>query len=326
MRLCIVAGSRSDYGLLEPLSDWLEAHNCGGGDTNTLIQLFAASTGKGWPSRRFQGASLRVVECFTDSDSPEGVCASMGLVYMKLPQVLKEGAYEKVIVLGDRYEILSAACCAYTLGIPISHIEGSDRTLGSLDNGYRAAIRSLATEHYDVEEYGSLGCVFSDYTEGTRSIASVIIGYHSWLGDWENELLVILRAVKELNAKGYTHIALQPNKDAGGRKINEILRENHVLVLDNLPRSEYIDILKGADFIIGNSSSGIIEAPSLGVPTVNVGDRQKGRLRAASVIDCNSDEIKEAIEKTKTIDWETVVNPYYKPDTVERIGKGVLGR
>src|SRR3990167_8719669 len=319
-KITLVAGSRSDYGLLEPLLEWLQDHNCGGGDTNTLIQLFGASTASGWPSRCFRGASLRVVECFTDSDSPEGVCASMGLVCMKLPQILKEGAYEKVIVLGDRYEILSVACCAYTLGIPISHIEGGDMTLGSLDNGYRSAIRSLAAEHYDVEEYGSLGCVFPLFTVARRSRPCAVLIYHPCIGDWEGELRAIIDA-----SRGYVVHAFRANKDAGGARINKILEEN-VNVLDNLSRAEYLSKLKSVDFIIGNSSSGLIEAPSLKVPTVNVGDRQKGRLRAASVIDCNSDTIKEAIEMTKTIAWETVVNPYYKPDTVERIGKGILNR
>ena len=321
MRLGIIAGSRSDYGLLEPLLEWLQAHNCGGGCSNTLIQLFAGSTSAGWPSDRFQGISLRVVECFTDSDSSEGVCASMGLVCLKLPQVLKEGAYDKVIVLGDRFEILSAACCAYTLGIPISHIEGSDTTLGSLDNGYRSAIRSFAAEHYDVEEYGSLGCVFPSYTDVRNFAAQVVLIYHPHKGDWEAELRVIIKALRP-----YVVLAFGANKDAGGRKINEIFQENRISVIDNLSRMQYIDILRDADFIIGNSSSGLIEAPSLKVPTVNVGDRQKGRLRAASVIDCNSEGIKDAIEMTKTIAWETVVNPYYKPDTVERIGKGILNR
>jgi len=245
----------------------------------------------------------------------------MGLVFMKLPQVLKEGAYEKVIVLGDRYEILSVACCAYTLGIPISHIEGGDTTLGSLDEGYRKAIRSLASEHYDVEEYGSLGCVFPPYTDDRNFAGQVVLIYHPHKGDWESELRAIIKVLRP-----YVVLAFGANKDAGGKKINEIFLENRIFTIDNLPRMQYIDILRDADFIIGNSSSGLIEAPSLRVPTVNVGDRQKGRLRAASVIDCNSDGIKEAIEKTKTIAWETVVNPYYKPDTVERIGKGILNR
>ena len=321
-KITLVAGGRSDYGLLEPLLEWLQDHNCGGGDTNTLIQLFGASTASGWPSRCFRGASLRVVECFTDSDSPEGVCASMGLVCMKLPQILKEGAYEKVIVLGDRYEILSVACCAYTLGIPISHIEGSDTTLGSLDNGYRAAIRSLAAEHYDVEEYGSLGCVFPPDGNGQHYPALVVLIYHSHKGDWESELRAILDAVKP-----YRTAAFGSNKDADGRKINRILKENGIIPLDNLPRMQYINILRDADFIIGNSSSGIIESASLHIPAINVGDRQKGRMRAKSVIqaDGSVESIKQAIEKIKDLQDFDFENPYFRPNIVERIGKGILG-
>jgi UDP-N-acetylglucosamine 2-epimerase len=246
----------------------------------------------------------------------------MGLVCLKLPKVLIGGGFDKVVVLGDRYEILAAACCAYNLGVPIAHIQGGDTTLGSLDNGYRAAIRVLASEHYDVAEYGSLGCVFPAYTGDRNFAGQVVLAYHPHRGDWENELQAIIKALRP-----YVVLAFGSNKDAGGREVDEILAENKISTIDNLPRDQYIDILRDADFIIGNSSSGVIEAPSLGKPSINVGDRQKGRLRASSVIDCegNVPAIRDAIKKAAGIDWRTVENPYYKPDTVERIGKGILG-
>lgn len=290
MRIAVISGGRSDFGLIAPLWAWLLDKSP---DTH-IIRLDE--------------------ECFASSDNLEGTCSSMGLVMLKLPPILRRGKYDKVVVLGDRFEILSAACCAYTLGIPISHIEGSDTTLGSLDEGYRRAIRVLASEHYDVKNFGSLACIMPEGVYNCDEQYEFVFCYHPWKGDWQQEFLDLVTFYR-----GGEGVYITANKDAGGQWINEQYRKGGIEPR-SYDRRTYLSVLAKARFIVGNSSSGLIEAPQLKVPTFNVGDRQKGRLRGPSIYEDYGDPdlILPAITD--------FTNPYFRENTLERIGKGILSR
>ena len=309
-KVCIVSGSRSDWGLLSPLVDELRNH--------FLVRVVAIGSHL---SEQF-GHTIDNVpfdysfQTLLDCDDAVGVSKSMALTILSLADKwsVRYDRPDCVLVLGDRFETFAASIAAYNTGIKIAHIEGDDVTLGSLDEGYRKSIRSMASIHFDVEEYGSLGCVFPLITEDFAP--GIILIYHPYKGDWESEIDVLIdyfRLNKDV-------VAISPNCDAGGRKILDKYEKAGITCIKNFDRQSYISLLRKAKFIIGNSSSGVIEAPSLGVPSINVGYRQDGRKRCESVIDCEgtAEGIKEAIEKTKQINWG-FVNPYAKADTVEQI-------
>ena len=314
-KICVVSGSRSDYGLLSPLVDELRNH--------FLIRVVAIGSHL---SEQF-GHTIDDVpfdysfHTLLDCDGPVGVSKSMALTILSLADKwdVRYDRPDCVLVLGDRFETFAASIAAYNAGIKIAHIEGDDVTLGSLDEGYRKSIRSMASIYFDVEEYGSLGCVFPPEMDNFAPAFStaIILVYHPYKGDWESEIDALIGIFR----KNVDVVAIAPNCDAGGRKILDKYEKAGITCIKNLDRQSYISLLRKAKFIIGNSSSGIIESPSLGVPSINVGHRQDGRKRAESVIDCEGtvESIKEAVEKTKQIKWGFVNNSYAKPDTVERI-------
>lgn len=320
-KIVIVTGSRSEWGLLSPLVDEIRNH--------FLVRIVAIGSHL---SEQF-GHTLDLVpfnysyETLLDSDSPAGVSKSMALTLLSLADKwsVNFDRPDCVLVLGDRFETLAASIAAYNQGIKIAHIEGDDVTLGSLDEGYRKSIRSMASIHFDVAEYGSLGCVFPKMIEPTRKI-DVMVVFHPHKGDWETELDAIIRYFEQ-TPFGERFLFIGSNSDSGGRKILDKYDEKGICY-ENLDRTTYISLLKKVKYVIGNSSSGIIETPSLGVSSINVGHRQDGRTKAASVIDCEGtlNGIKEAVEKTKHINWGRIKNYYYKPDTIKRIVQTLQAR
>jgi UDP-N-acetylglucosamine 2-epimerase len=275
-RIEIIAGGRSDSGLLEPLALKTGYH---------MTVLNVARPGDMWQTCEHQACILRQSpSLFDDMGNPD-----------------------KIVLLGDRWEILVTAIAAYNMGIEIAHIEGSDTTLGSLDEGHRKCIRSLASQHFDVEEYGSLGCVMPKLPDLPLE-PDYVFCYHPWNGPWKEEFERLLKVIEPRINDGVFILA---NADAGGDYINSRYDE-----LGQEPispeRHIYLSILAKADYIIGNSSSGLIEAPQLRTTTLNIGDRQKGRLRGPSVIDWDMGDYRKATDFS---------NPYYQSDTLERIAE-----
>ncbi len=318
----LVTGSRSDYGLLEPLikACWDEF------DVKLFVTGSHLSLRFGYTVMEifdaFKGYRPEIIDALIDFDSPEVVTLSQSLSLVQFATKVK--GVDLLVVLGDRFEIVPPVLAAYNLGIPVVHIQGTDTTLGSLDEGYRGCIRSLATYHFTVEKYGSLGCVLPELGKTLRH-DGVLVVYHPYIGWDEKEFGNILRATE-----GFERIILGSNADAGGRTISSIGAANRSetsTFFKSLPRKEYLSYLAGAKFIIGNSSSGIIEAPSLKVPAINVRGRQAGRQRAASVINCAGDleSIKSAIAATEQrLGFESLIdftNPYEKPGTVANMVK-----
>jgi UDP-N-acetylglucosamine 2-epimerase len=311
-KIVIVSGSRSESGLLLPLIDELRNY--------FLVRVVAIGShlseqfGHTIDNVPFDYSFHTLLDC----DGPVGVSKSIALTILSLADKwdVRYDRPDCIVVLGDRSETFAASIAAYNTGIKIAHIEGDDITLGSLDEGYRKSIRSMASIRFDVAEYGSLGCVFPPLLEKRIFSSGIVLVYHPYKGDWESEIDVLI----DYFCLNKDVVAIAPNSDAGGRKILDKYGKADITCIKNLDRQSYISLLKKAKFIIGNSSSGIIEAPSLGVPSINVGHRQDGRKRAESVIDCEgtTDGIREAIEKTKQIKWG-FVNPYAKANTVEQI-------
>jgi UDP-hydrolysing UDP-N-acetyl-D-glucosamine 2-epimerase len=300
MRLAILVTSRADKGILEPL-------------IQALPKALVLDTSS-WSIR---------------SDLPLGQAQSVGTVGMMASQWLFDNHIEKLVVLGDRYETVAASLGAYTLHIPIVHLEGGEYTTGSLDDGYRWCVSNMATWHcaatYDsarrlrdarmvyVYHTGALGChkLYNVVRDDTNPYDYVFC-YHP-----SNTQYNPLPYVKLLASRG-TVLWIGPNMDAGSGLIRTQMHtlSPNVTTIPSLPRSCFLTTVKSAKLIVGNSSAGIIEAPSLGVISINIGDRQKGRETAKSVIHCKESvsALKEALltQEGRTMKAWMYTNPYHR--------------
>lgn len=271
-----------------------------------------------------------------EADNAVAICKSMGKTMIEVAQVLEKEQPALFLVLGDRYEIFAATAAAYTMNIPVAHIAGGEVTAGALDEAYRHGISKMARLHFTSNEVyrqrviqlgeepesvimsGDIGSEnirnlpLLTKKELARELGSqiekpyILATYHPLtLGerDCKQEMKILFEALSEFPE--LTVLFTMANADENGKKINQILdvyaQENkeRVFLYPSLGQIRYLSAMKHSCMVLGNSSSGILEAPTMGVPTVNIGRRQEGRLRAASVIDCKIEkaEIVNAIKK-----------------------------
>lgn len=263
------------------------------------------------------------IEMLLASDTPVGITKSMGLGLIGFADALANLTPDIVVVLGDRYEILVAAQAALVANIPLAHIHGGEKTEGAIDESIRHSITKMANIHFVAnQEYRQrvlqLGeqadKVFAYGAPGLDNIFKLkllslaeleqqlafeltekffIITYHPETIQNDSESMYILLKALEMFPE-YKLLITKANADSGGRKINAVLdnyarqHSQRVYLTTSLGQLKYLSALSAASVVIGNSSSGIIEAPLLKVPTVNIGTRQQGRLRALSIIDCTA--------------------------------------
>jgi GDP/UDP-N,N'-diacetylbacillosamine 2-epimerase (hydrolysing) len=265
---------------------------------------------------------------------------------------------EVLIVLGDRYEALAATLTAMITKIPVAHIHGGESTFGLIDEGIRHSITKMAYYHFtSTEPYrnrvvqlgehpdrvfnvGALGIdniknlFLLDRQELERLIgfkfgqACMLITYHPVTLEKETAVEQFREILNALDVfSDVKKIFTKSNADAGGREINKMIdsyvrNKNDAVAFHSLGQTKYLNVLRYMKCVVGNSSSGIIEAPSMKVPTVNIGDRQAGRIRSESVIDCieKKEKIVQAIETVISKEFQQkirkMLNPYEKNDTV----------
>lgn len=279
-----------------------------------------------------------VVDVQIDTSSTETIAVSMGRMAELFAPVFKRLKPDYLVVLGDRYELLPICNTAFIMRIPIIHLSGGDVTVGAIDNGIRNAVTMLAEYHFpgtkdsadnivrmkdsgrNVWVVGEPG-LDSFYREKllTRDdLASalgldkdrewVLLTYHA---ETKEELAYNLNAVKSCirvlkELPGYQVIATYANTDFGGKYINTYLEEakegweNGMVVIPSLGNLRYLSVMKQVALVLGNSSSGIVEAPALGIPVINIGGRQKGRYLCSNIrqSDTDYDSIKRAVHET----------------------------
>lgn len=360
MKICVVTGSRADYGLLYWLMHDIRA------DVDCRLQLavtgmhLSPEFGQTWRVIEEDGFDIDArVETLISSDTPVGVAKSVGLGVIGFADAYQRLRPDVVLLLGDRYEIFAAAQAAYLARIPIAHIAGGDVTEGAFDEAIRHGITKMAQMHFvtnpeaarrvrqlgeapeRVFEVGSPGIdairrirlLNRIELENTLDVqfkrCNFLVTFHPVTlasQPAEVQLEALLQAV-ETFLDGDTHIVFtRPNADTGGRAIIRRLDEfaaTHVdtSVFTSLGQQRYLSLVALVDVVVGNSSSGLYEVPSLKRPTVNVGDRQKGRLAAASVLHCPAETaaIVESIRQALTLDCTQVANPYGDGDASRRI-------
>lgn len=364
-KICVLTGSRAEYGLLRPLMVLIRDSKEMELQVVVTGMHLSAEFGSTWKRIEEDGFAIaRKVEMLLSSDSAVGVSKSMGLGQIGFADAFEELAPDLLIVLGDRFEILPAVAAAAIACIPVAHLHGGERSEGAVDEQIRHAVTKLSHLHFtSTEEYrrrviqmgeppdrvfnvGAIGLDnIKDLAPTPRALLEQDLGFA--LG--ARNLLVTFhpatlsgappeeqfRALTEaLDRFADAHLIFtKANADAGGRILNQLTetyvasRPGKAVLFSSLGQQRYLSLMGLVDAVVGNSSSGIIEAPSFRIPTVNIGDRQKGRVRAASVIDClpESDSISAAIGKALSAPFRaglaSMANPYGSGNTAPAIAR-----
>lgn len=334
-KICVVTGTRAEYGLLYWAMKGIEQSASLRLQLAVTGMHLSPEFGLTYKVIEQDGFAIDAkVEMLLSSDTPVGIAKSMSLGISGFADAFAHLSPDMVLVLGDRYEILAAVQTAYVMGIPIAHIAGGETTEGAIDEGIRHAITKMSWLHFvsaepyrkrviqlgeDPERVFCTGSTGLDYLTRMRLLSreelqkelgfpfgrpTFLVTYHpATLGEPPSAFAEILRALDQFPEASI--IFTYPNSDANGRVIVSMIEkyvENNkgrCKAFVSLGQLRYLSALSQIDLVLGNSSSGLTEAPSFKVPTVNVGDRQKGRLRASSVIDtiANAGRIESAIRK-----------------------------
>lgn len=335
-KVCVVTGTRAEYGLLYWLMNEITA------DNDLELQIIATGMhlspefGLTYKEIEKDFTITKKIEMLLSSDTSIGISKSMGLAQISFAEAYDELKPDIVVVLGDRYEIFSAVSAAMIARIPIAHLHGGETTEGAFDESIRHSITKMSHLHFTAaEEYrrrviqlgehpervynvGGMGIenikrlklldqeAFEESIEFKLGMKNMLVTFHpvtlenSTAGHQFQELLNALDTQKD------THIIFtKANSDTDGRVINQMIddyvaqNKDKSIAFASLGQLRYLSALQFMDAVAGNSSSGLLEAPSFKIGTVNIGDRQLGRLKAQSVIDCKPDQksIEEAFEQ-----------------------------
>jgi len=359
-KICVVTASRSEYGLLKWLMKEIDNSADFELQLLVTGAHLLEEQGHTIDNIRDDGFEINeIIDVRIDTTSTEEIAYSMGLMAQEFSHVLGRLKPDYLTVLGDRYELLPIVNTAFVMNIPIIHLSGGDVTEGAIDDGIRNAVTMLAEYHFPgtkdsadniIRMRGSAKNVWfvgepgldSFYRESLMSreeLASnlgldldskwILFTFHAETKESiDYNLITVKNCISSLlHIDGAQTVATYSNADFGGKLINEYLDKiakttpDKIKVIPSLGNRRYLSYMKQVRFIIGNSSSGITEAPTLGVPVINIGDRQKGRHFCENVIQTKSDttSIEESINKA--MNASHLNNDYYWGDghTAERI-------
>jgi len=361
-KICAITGTRAEYGLLRWLMQGIQDDPELA--LQIIATGMHLSPEFGLTYREIEQDGFRIdrkVEMLTSSDTPVGIAKSMGLGLIGFADALNELRPDLIVVLGDRFEIFAAVSAALVARIPVAHLHGGETTEGAFDEALRHSITKMSHLHFvAAEEYrrrviqlgeqpervflvGGLGIdnikrlklldraaleASLDFTLGQKSL---LITFHpvtletATATDQMGELLAALAELQDTQL-----VFTMPNADTGGRTLIRMVEEfaaqhANARAYTSLGQQRYLSCIAQVDGVVGNSSSGLIEVPSFGKGTINVGDRQRGRLRAASVINCepNRSDIAAALEILYSADFQAslsqVTNPYGDGGASEKV-------
>lgn len=349
-KICVVTGSRADYGLLYWVLKELQS------DLDLELQLIVTgmhlSPEFGLTYQEIEKDGFAIswkVEMLMSSDSPIGIGKSIGVGVMGFSDALFHLKPDILVLLGDRFEILSAAVAALAARIPMAHIVGGDTTEGAIDEAIRHSLTKMSHLHFVTNEKARIRVIqmgeqpetvfnvgspgldyirrleFMDRAELEKILQfefrskNLLITFHPATLDTqppEEQFQNLLEALDGLGDQ-FGYIFTKANADNEGRIINEMIdrfaaTHSNARAFTSLGPQIYLSTMAQVDAVVGNSSSGLYEAPSLKKPTVNIGDRQRGRIQASSVISCNPNaaDIIKAVRQALVLDCSKTVNPY----------------
>lgn len=351
-KICIVTGSRSEYGLLRCLIKELDQDDKV--DCRLIVtgSHLAPEFGLTWHEIVKDGFEIaKKVEMLLSSDTRCGTCKSMGLAMIGIAEALEALRPNIVVVLGDRFEIFAAAAATMVCGYTLAHIDGGELTEGALDDSFRHCITKMAHLHFTAtERYRQRVIQLGEMPERVYNVGGIhvdaiknislldkkqleaILGtplsgkticvtYHPETlnsHDQERNVQALLEALRML---ADTRIVITlPNADPGSRTIIERIREfdsqhANVHIFESLGHTRYLSLLQYIDAVVGNSSSGVVEAPLFGIGSVNIGDRQKGRVGGESVINVppEKESIYQAIRRAQSVEFKAGLNSLTHP-------------
>jgi len=362
-KICVVTGSRAEYGLLSGLMKAIQ------NDSELHLQVIATnmhlSPEFGLTYQEIEADGFHIdkkVECLLSSDTSSGTAKTVGLATIGFADAYEDLKPNLIVVLGDRYEILAAVQTALFFRIPIAHLHGGEITEGAYDDCIRHSITKMSHLHFtSTEDYRrrviQLGeqpdRVFNVGAIGIENIKNlplmsreeledsigfeignqcILVTYHPvTLEDStaEEQSKNLLEAID--NIENCRVIFTMPNSDTNGRIIKQAIERyvsshsHRCVAFKSLGLKRYLSALQFVKAVVGNSSSGIIEVPSFHIPTLNIGDRQKGRIMAESVVNCGTtvNEIEKGIKRVLNNDFQTTakrcINPYEAENTTAKI-------
>lgn len=358
-KICVITGTRAEYGLLKPVIEKI--------NKDEELELALIATGAhlspefGLTYKEIENDGYVIdkkIEMLLSADTPGSIVKSMGVEMIGFADAFAEVKPDMIIILGDRYEMLTAASAAMIYRIPIAHIHGGETTEGAIDEAIRHAITKMSYLHFAAAEVyrnriiqlgESPERVFNVGALGVENIKTVKLLDKNILENSinfkinENTVMVTYHPVtleKESSAQQFGNllyvlenrpewniIFTKANSDTDGRIINQMIdrfvaeHKNRSIAYMSLGQIRYLSALKYCSMVIGNSSSGIIEVPSFHIPTVDIGDRQRGRAASGSVIRCGTDaeDIDDALRKAVRDDFRQNIknekNPYEGENT-----------
>lgn len=352
-KICVVTGTRAEYGLLYWLMKEIEA------DNELQLQLIvtgmhlSSEFGLTYKEIEKDFKINKKIEMLLSSDTSVGISKSMGLSQISFAEAFEDLKPDIVVVLGDRYEIFSAVSAAMIAKIPIAHLHGGETTEGAFDEAIRHSITKMSHLHFTAtQEYknrviqlgedpsrvfnvGGMGIEnikrlellskeeFEKSIDFKLNQKNILVTFHP--ATLENstakeQFQELLDAIDELENTNI--IFTKANSDIDGRVINQMIDEyvaknfHKTVGFTSLGQLRYLSALQYVDAVVGNSSSGLAEAPSFKIGTINIGDRQKGRIKAQSVIDSevNKSSILKSFSKLYSRDFQDLLkeskNPY----------------
>lgn len=363
-KICVVTATRAEYGLLKRLTQELMQDSFF--DVCFVVTGTHLEEEYGYTVREIQKDGIPITEqirIFDGDYSKEGICAAMGRASVLFGEMFQRQKPDFLVVLGDRYELMPICSCAVIHGIPIAHISGGEITEGAIDDMIRHAVTKMSNLHFvaceayrkrviqlgespdRVFNYGDVGVEnikkmkfmskgeIEEQLGGKLSWPYACVTFHPVTlenANMEKQMEELLACLKQMT--DICFIVTMANADFQGSKINRMWEaaaeaNENIKLYKSLGNKCYLSLMKDAEFVLGNSSSGIIEAPCFGIPTVNIGKRQSGRLQAESIINCEPEReaIGAAIKRAVSAEFKKAAkktsNPYGDGDTSKKIVK-----
>jgi GDP/UDP-N,N'-diacetylbacillosamine 2-epimerase (hydrolysing) len=362
-KICIFTGTRAEYGLLRPLMGEIKKDRAF--KLQLLVSGMHLSQEFGLTYKEIEKDGFRIdekIEILLSSDTTVGLSKSIGLGLVSFCEAYERLKPAIVVILGDRFEAFAAATAAMVSRIPIAHLNGGEATFGQIDEAIRHSITKMSHLHFtSMEEYRkkviqlgehpdrvfNVGAIGLDNIKKLKLLTKKTLERQLNFKFGKHNLLVTFHPVtlekntsqrqfqnllSALDGLKDTHIILtKANADTDGRVINRMIDDyvyrnpDRVAAFASMGQQKYLSTMRLVDGVVGNSSSGIVEAPSFKIGTINIGDRQKGRIRTSSIIDCRpmKENIRKAIEKLYCDKFQKllkdVTNPYGNGNTASQI-------
>ena len=361
-KICVVTGTRAEYGLLSNLMKRI--NDCPELQLQVIATNMHLSPEFGLTYKEIEADGFRIdkkVEMLLSADTPTATTKSLGLGIIGFADAYNDLKPDMVVILGDRYEMLGAASAALLANIPIAHISGGDVTEGAYDDAIRHSITKMSHLHFtSTEVYRNRVIQLGEepshvYNVGSTGIDNIkqlqlmdkksleenlgfefgdnciLVTYHPETKNGQGAAIQFQQLLNALDRIDCRIIFTKPNSDSDGRVIIDMIdkyvasHSEKAVCYTSLGYMRYLSSLQYVQAVVGNSSSGLIEVPSFGIPTVNIGDRQKGRLHAESVINCPTEEreiynaLKTALSSEFKIKARNVANPYEKDGSNDKI-------